>query len=43
MSDDMKSLHFYGIRGSASKEDAPNVTICFDFKPVDQDPILLAY
>jgi hypothetical protein len=35
-------LDAYGFQGSTSKEDAPMVTICFDFKPDHQDPILLA-
>lgn len=42
MLDEERTLDAYGFQGSTSKEDAPMVTICFDFKPDHQDPILLA-
>jgi hypothetical protein len=41
--DEKKTLDAYGFKGNSSKADAPQETICFNFKPVDQDPILLAF
>ncbi len=42
MMEENKTLDDYGFKGSSSKDDAPLFTICYDFKPIDQDPILLA-
>jgi len=46
MPDEKKTLKEYGIEGDTSKEDAPTVNICYDFKPIDDanpDPILLSW
>lgn len=43
---DEKTLEEYGFVGGFVKEGAPEVTICYDFKPFDNedpDPILLSW
>ena len=45
MCDETKSLNDYGLTGGLIKDDAPNYSICYDFKPMNDcnDPVLLSW